>query len=143
MTKTEYREYIASEGWQQRRKLFIEHHYLCNRCGLHRSLAVIAYDQDIHVHHKNYQRLGAELDSDLESLCRRCHEIESFGHSNLHLIAGLILESEFYKSLWYSLGPTMVSALAEAHRGDGPVPTYIEGSVEAIRMIACTLFRFF
>src|ERR1700733_324678 len=108
MTKTKYREYIASGVWQRRRKLFIEHHYLCSRCGLHRALAVIAYDQDIHVHHINYQRIGAELDSDLESLCRRCHEIETFGHSSLHQIAGLTSESGFYKSLWYSLGPTLV-----------------------------------
>ena len=41
------------------------------------------YDQDLHVHHRNYQRVGAELDSDLRSLCRRCHEIETFGESSL------------------------------------------------------------
>lgn len=83
-TKTEYREYIASEEWQQRRKEFLRFHPDCNRCGLPRSLAIIAYDQDLHVHHRNYGTIGCEKDDDLEPLCRRCHEVETFGSSALH-----------------------------------------------------------
>jgi hypothetical protein len=30
----------------------------------------------LHVHHVNYARLGAELDEDLEALCKRCHNAE-------------------------------------------------------------------
>lgn len=83
-TKTEYREYLASEGWQRRRKQFLHEHSDCNRCDLPRWLAIIVYDQDLHIHHKTYARVGGELDDDLEPLCRRCHEIETFGNSNLH-----------------------------------------------------------
>jgi hypothetical protein len=84
MTKTEYREYIASEEWRARRGEFLKAYSHCNRCSIPRWLAVVAYDQDLSVHHKSYARIGAELDDDLEPLCRRCHEIETFGVSSLH-----------------------------------------------------------
>jgi hypothetical protein len=83
MTKTEYRNYIASEWWQERRKLFLADNRICNKCGISRGIAVIAYDQDLNVHHKNYQNLGCELDEDLESLCLRCHEVQALGRSDL------------------------------------------------------------
>ena len=85
-TKTEYREYIAGEDWQERRKEFLLAFPMCNRCSLPRWLAVIAYDQDLHVHHKSYARVGEELDDDLEPLCRRCHEVKTFGVSTLHKV---------------------------------------------------------
>ena len=52
-----------------------------------RWIAVVAYDQDLNVHHASYARLGCEVDADLEALCRRCHEIETFGESKLHRVA--------------------------------------------------------
>jgi hypothetical protein len=84
MTKSEYREYIAGEQWQQRRKWYLFLHNSCNRCHLLRWIAIAAYDQDLHVHHKSYANIGREEDSDLEPLCKRCHEIETFGSSQLH-----------------------------------------------------------
>lgn len=84
LTKTEYREYIASADWQQRRKDFLnDEGGKCARCEMPRWLVVIAYDQDMHVHHKSYAHLGDEPWEDLEPLCRRCHEIETFGRSEL------------------------------------------------------------
>lgn len=83
-TKTEYREYIASEKWQKRRKAYLSWANSCERCCLPRWLAIVAYDQDLHVHHKSYGSIGSEPDEDLEPLCRRCHEIETFGKSYLH-----------------------------------------------------------
>jgi hypothetical protein len=85
-TKSEYREYIQSEAWQKRRKEFLAAYPHCNRCTVPRELAVIAYDQDLHVHHKSYARVGDELNEDLEPLCKRCHEIETFGESKLHKV---------------------------------------------------------
>lgn len=84
MTRTEYREYIASADWQQRRKEFLSQRgFECNRCGIPRWLAQVAYDQDLNVHHRSYSSLGDEDWDDLEPLCRRCHDIESFGRSDL------------------------------------------------------------
>src|SRR5271168_5540841 len=132
-TKSEYREYISSEEWQKRRKLFLVLHSVCNRCNLHRQLAIIAYDQDLNVHHRNYSRVGAELDTDLEALCRRCHELETFGTSKLHEIYGLS-NPDFYEMLWNNMGPTMIASLAGAE--GNPIRKFIVGSVEAIKHIS-------
>lgn len=83
-TKTEYRAYIASEAWQERRRQFLKGAHECEHCYIPRWLAIIAYDQDLHIHHKSYANVGHELDSDLQPLCRRCHEIKTFGESKLH-----------------------------------------------------------
>lgn len=85
MTKTEYREYISSSQWRERRKEFLAvfgtH---CANCNLPQLFAIVAYDQDLHVHHVSYARIGRETDDDLKALCKRCHEIETFGVSRLH-----------------------------------------------------------
>lgn len=83
MTRTDHKNYIASEWWLQRRKVFLESHSECNRCGIEREAARELYDQDLNVHHRNYQNKGAEKDEDLEALCRRCHELESKSKSEL------------------------------------------------------------
>jgi hypothetical protein len=84
MTKTEYAELLKGERWQTLRKEFLSERLCCERCELPRWLAAIAYDQDLHAHHKSYARIGtAEEVNDLEALCRRCHDIETFGTTNL------------------------------------------------------------
>lgn len=86
MTKTEYREYIAGEAWRKRRAEFLKEVNYCERCEAPRKLVVLVYDQDLHVHHRSYARVGNERPDDLEALCRRCHEIETFGRSELRKI---------------------------------------------------------
>jgi hypothetical protein len=81
--KADYQKYLQSAHWQQRRKKAIEDTgHICEKCDLPRWLAQIAYQQDLNVHHLNYANLGHEEDCDLEVLCRRCHDIESFGRSD-------------------------------------------------------------
>jgi hypothetical protein len=56
----------------------------CSRCHIPRWLAVIAYDQDLHCHHRTYANRGTEREiEDLAPLCRRCHELETLGRSDL------------------------------------------------------------
>ena len=43
----------------------------------------LAYGHSVNVHHKTYEHLGAEEFGDLQVLCRRCHQIEHFGKSDL------------------------------------------------------------
>lgn len=86
MTKTEYREYIAGEAWRRRRRDFLAQVNYCERCDAPRKLVVLVYDQDLHLHHRSYARVGNERPEDLEALCRRCHEIETFGRSELRKI---------------------------------------------------------
>lgn len=83
MTKKEYRAYLASEYWLNARKALIANvGSECERCFMPRWLAIIAYDQDLHVHHLNYQNLWHETPEDVEILCCRCHDLETFGRSD-------------------------------------------------------------
>jgi hypothetical protein len=60
-----YENYLYSTWWFSRRnKALRDAGYHCQRCNVKRELRV---------HHLSYDRLGAELDSDLEVLCRGCH----------------------------------------------------------------------
>lgn len=63
----EYDEYMQSRRWHDRkRKLFKKRGYVCEMCG--------ATGLPLDVHHKNYDRLGKELDDDLLIVCREhCH----------------------------------------------------------------------
>jgi hypothetical protein len=81
--KDDYQKYLQSAHWQQRRKKAIEDNgHMCEKCDMPRWLAQIAYQQDLNVHHLNYTNLGHEEDCDLEVLCRRCHDIETFSRSD-------------------------------------------------------------
>lgn len=63
-----YRSYLKSDEWKsvRRRKLF-DADFKCERCGRLTGLEV---------HHKTYDRLGAERMEDLAVLCRVCHRQE-------------------------------------------------------------------
>jgi hypothetical protein len=65
-TRRAYREYLRTEHWKQVRLQALEYAdyscQVCNRAG------------EVHVHHRTYDRLGAERPADLTVLCARCHE---------------------------------------------------------------------
>lgn len=87
MTKTEYAKYLAGDHWRTLRKEVIDAvGSICEECLMPRWLAEIAYDQDLHVHHLTYANLGNEQPEDLRVLCARCHEIETFGRSQLRAL---------------------------------------------------------
>lgn len=84
VTKTEYASYLKSEAWQKKRKeAYAYWPSECNTCGLPRWLAEIFYDQDLHVCRSSYADMSNEKVEDLYLLCRRCHEVETFGRSEL------------------------------------------------------------
>jgi hypothetical protein len=85
MTKTEYAEYLNTERWKELRRAALRRDdNTCQKCEITRWLAAIVYDQDLHVHHTSYIRRGQDGElNDLESLCRRCHELETFGRTDL------------------------------------------------------------
>ena len=61
-----YRSYIRSPAWfERRRKHLVKHGGQCKACGA---------TEKIHLHHKTYDRLGAERDGDLVALCETCHK---------------------------------------------------------------------
>lgn len=62
---TDYDMYIKSPLWKQQRKKFIlDAGGKCERCN-----STI----NLHVHHKNYARLGKERPSDVLVTCAKCH----------------------------------------------------------------------
>lgn len=64
---TDYGAYIKSPPWQRTAKKIKEMRgYVCKRCDY--------AGWDVEVHHLTYERLGHELLSDLEVLCKPCHE---------------------------------------------------------------------
>ena len=64
----EYLIYLSSPEWKSKRHEALRRaDYHCQRCP--------QWGQPLDVHHKSYERLGCELPSDLEVLCRPCHKI--------------------------------------------------------------------
>lgn len=66
MKAKEYREvYLRSVHWASVRRDALERaEYRCQVCNA---------DKALDVHHRTYERLGAEAPADLTVLCRRCH----------------------------------------------------------------------
>jgi 5-methylcytosine-specific restriction endonuclease McrA len=63
-----YFAYLRSWCWFWRRKRALHRAgYRCERC---------RGGEHLDVHHRTYERLGRELDEDLEVLCRDCHAHE-------------------------------------------------------------------
>ena len=60
-----YAEYLRTAHWQRVRVLALEQAgHACDLCGR---------DQQLEVHHRTYERLGFERQSDLIVLCHDCH----------------------------------------------------------------------
>jgi 5-methylcytosine-specific restriction endonuclease McrA len=61
----DYRKYLRGAWWRKRRLIALRRAgWCCQKCG-----SGIALE----VHHKTYERLYAEKDSDLRVLCYSCH----------------------------------------------------------------------
>jgi hypothetical protein len=71
-----YREYIHSVEWMHRRRKYLRTHPVCSRCAMTMEQHHEKFGLALSVHHLNYRRLGDELDSDLETICRQCHRDE-------------------------------------------------------------------
>lgn len=62
----EYRRYLKTEGWKQRRQVALDRAGgFCEDCGIRSNLEV---------HHRTYKRKGAERPGDLVAICPSCHE---------------------------------------------------------------------
>jgi HNH endonuclease len=79
-----YREgYLTSTWWKRRSYArLLKAKGKCERC----EKVVSKAD----VHHVHYDRLGAERDSDLEVLCRTCHQTHHFDESQKHNVGAYL-----------------------------------------------------
>ena len=62
----DYRSYLFSKRWQARKAVFASKHP--KKCYVCRSKV------KVHLHHKTYERLGSERDSDMIWLCKKHHK---------------------------------------------------------------------
>jgi hypothetical protein len=61
----DYQEYLESDWWKERRLRTLKlDRYRCRLCGS---------AENLNVHHRSYENLGAEPDCDVITLCRDCH----------------------------------------------------------------------
>ena len=73
----EYERYLETPHWQAFRKLALAAQLkrlgrnCCERCPKEEKT-----QEELHVHHLTYERLGAELITDVQIICRKCHEKE-------------------------------------------------------------------
>ena len=65
MNKEEYKQYLGTREWKERRKNAIGRAY--GKCQLCNS------EYRLEVHHRTYERVGKERDDDLTVLCHDCH----------------------------------------------------------------------
>lgn len=63
--KINYKEYLQSPQWRFKRSFLIEKFKTCQLCNS---------PENLHAHHRTYERLGHELPEDLTLLCKKCHE---------------------------------------------------------------------
>lgn len=82
MNKAEYQRYLQSTWWRERSRIALAMSgHRCEFCptlDLDRKAGDVLGQrcmaaENLDVHHRNYNRLGAERDADLEVLCRRHH----------------------------------------------------------------------
>lgn len=65
----EYRKVLGSLRWRNLRKERLRQTmHRCERCG-----KTSGDSSNLQLHHKTYDRLGAELPADIELLCKQCH----------------------------------------------------------------------
>jgi hypothetical protein len=63
----DYSTYLLTIGWKMRRDMAIWR--AAGRCQ-------VCYGMDrLEAHHRTYDRLGEEMDSDITVLCHECHEL--------------------------------------------------------------------
>jgi len=123
-----YEDYIQSKQWKAKadetKRLA---GYRCQVCNS---------DEDLHAHHRTYERLGDELQSDLICLCAECHSLFHNGgrviENKLNTEALLTL-AEFVQE-WHHI-PGFVSAWNEMVRtrltliaADAPPPGVVQGA---------------
>jgi hypothetical protein len=64
----QYRDYLRTPEWSRTRNAALSR--AGNACSLDAS-----HTENLEVHHRSYERLGAELTTDLVVLCHACHQL--------------------------------------------------------------------
>lgn len=116
-----YQHYLQTAHWRIRRNRALSlAGFKCSRCRTGRQLQV---------HHLSYERIGAELDADLEVLCRGCH----LGHHVAEIHEQLALYMRVISDAMQAADHESVSDLVEDVKrrcARARIP-YTEGQIQA------------
>lgn len=122
-----YQAYLNSPDWRRQRNRALQRAFFqCQRCGARRGLEV---------HHLSYDRLGAELDADLEVLCRDCHVGEHAGQmaDSSHRVYLALAGAMQREHMFASISELSAAVKAECVRLKMPYDTHqIERALEFI-----------
>lgn len=98
---TQYRSYIRSAQWLRspaRLGALRRDGYRCVRCGA---------GERLEVHHKTYVRLGQEWVSDLQTLCKQCHQhVHGKTKKNFNPFQGSQNAAKT-RTAWFSFNPSI------------------------------------
>lgn len=76
MNRDEYRQiYLSSTHWRVFRATTLAERKKCEKCGLSDKCSLIFYRSSLDLHHISYDNLGNEKPTDVQVLCRGCHEL--------------------------------------------------------------------
>ena len=94
----EYRRYLKSPEWGQRRGAIVQRSRgFCEDCGSR---------ENLDVHHLTYKRRGNERPADLVALCRRCHKERHAGKRTIVDVVALMILRRW--RIWrYSRGTSL------------------------------------
>jgi 5-methylcytosine-specific restriction endonuclease McrA len=71
-----YEQYLKTSHWQSKRAMCLRR--------FEEKCAICSSKEELNVHHRTYENLGCESESDLTLLCKSCHELF---HKNKKLAA--------------------------------------------------------
>lgn len=95
--KIDYNKYIKSKKWYKKRNWYFKNNdNICKSCGS---------NENIHLHHINYDRLGNEKMKDLMPLCIECHTKlhEKYGSKDiLNSTKAFLMEEQYKKELFWN-----------------------------------------
>jgi len=93
-----YSDYLQTPEWRERRAVAVDWaRGACQLCNSEK--------KPLHVHHRTYDRLGAELPADLVVLCKDCHE-KFHGDGSMGPRAAIQWASKAITELAYQLNDT-------------------------------------
>jgi hypothetical protein len=105
-----YQAYINSEAWHKLKERIIKQRgYLCQKCG--------ANTVQLELHHLTYDRLGHELDTDLQLLCSWCHVQADQVRRAVNQAAS---EERITNARYYNAMDTYIRKVYGAHYVDRP-----------------------
>ena len=84
MNQAEYQQYLNSGWWKHYKHLNKENK--CEKCG---------FKHELDLHHRNYDNIGREKESDTITLCRRCHNDLHYEQQRAGVVSEIVIRRNY------------------------------------------------